>query len=145
MPGFSKGQAVNQTTLRSIYPDAPGSTVGGAATSSNVGDYTTGSSPNVGYTGGVVGSISQGSATVTGASRGLFGRPITWYVTLIVLFFALSFVAKKAGGEEDFKNISLSGYNFLTITITAMLGFTLAKVLVNKFPVPGLTDFVNGV
>jgi hypothetical protein len=145
MPGFAKGQAINATTLRSIYPDAPGSTVGGAATSSNVGDYTTGQSSNVGYTGGATGSVAQGSTTATAASGGLFGRPVVWYLTLIVLFFALSFVAKKAGSEEDFKNISLSGYNFLTITITAMIGFTLAKIAVNKFPVPGLTDFVNGV
>lgn len=38
-----------------------------------------------------------------------------------------------------------SVWTFLVVVLFAIVGISLAKFLVNKWPVPGLTDLVNAV
>jgi hypothetical protein len=42
-------------------------------------------------------------------------------------------------------NIKVGAYNFAIITIIAILGIALAKMLIGKFPIPGVSEVVQAV
>jgi hypothetical protein len=131
-------RAANYATRRSVYPASPGANVGqiGSANSSYTND------PQARMVGAAAGEATDPNP---GRPRSLFGMPLTWYLVLIVVFFALQFAAKKAGEGDDFRNIRLSSYNILTITLAASLGIATMKVLFSKFTVPGLSEFWQAV
>ena len=47
--------------------------------------------------------------------------------------------------EFDFSDIKPSVLNALTILLLIMITVPLAKYVLNRFPVPGLTDLVNAI
>jgi lipopolysaccharide export LptBFGC system permease protein LptF len=70
------------------------------------------------------------------------GRPIHWLVVIILLVFALRFVAPALGEREDYKSIRVSVYNIILITISAVVGLTVFKVFAAKVRIPGLSPLL---
>lgn len=124
---------INFMSQRSLYPTSPGGTTASAAgamtanTNSVVVDQLTGQ-PTV--------------TTTTGNGVSFSGRSIYWWLGFVLLLVAMVFIARKAGGEEDFRNIRPTAYNFLTITLTAILGIVGMKVIAAKFRIPGASDVI---
>jgi hypothetical protein len=54
-------------------------------------------------------------------------------------------VSRKVGGPDEFRNIRPTAYNFLTITLTAIVGIVGAKVLAAKYRIPGASDVILAV
>jgi hypothetical protein len=125
---------INFVSARNVYPTAPGGTASGAGaamsgqTAVNVVDPATGS-PAV-------------TVAATGAGTGGSPRTLGYWFGLVVLLLIMVFVARKAGGEEDFRNVRPTLYNFLAITLTAIVGIVGLKAIFSKYKVPGLTDVI---
>jgi hypothetical protein len=141
------GTAINFATARDLYPDAPGSStaqLGSAAT-----PYTTDTSSAGGGGGSaVMQPAGAGGGASAPVATSIGGKPLSWFVVLLVLFLALGYVGHKIGGREGetgVHNLKLSGYNILFITLAAMLGFAAFKVIFSKLQVPGLSTFVQSV
>lgn len=124
---------INSVSARSVYPTAPGGSTASAAGALNqntnvvVTDMTTGQS---------------GVGTTAGTPIKTQGQSLGWWVGILVLLLATVFIARKAGGEEDFRNIRPTFYNFFAITLTAIVGIVGLKVIVSRWQVPGLSDVV---
>jgi len=127
---------INSISARSVYPTAPGGTTASAAGSLNMNtnvvttDLETGTS-QVGTTAGAPGGPLKTQ-----------GQSLYWWVGIMFLLLATVFIARKAGGEEDFRNIRPTFYNFAAITLTALLGIVGLKVIFARWRVPGLSDVV---
>jgi len=132
------GSAINKSTARDLYPDAPGAStaqIGSAAT-----PYTTDASTAAGGDPANTGAVPAG--------KGLLGQPLSWFAILLVLFLLLGWVGKKVGGREGevgVHNLKLSGYNILFITLAAIIGLGAMKVVLTRIRVPGLSTFVQSV
>lgn len=141
---MAMGNAVNSIPARNIYGSAGGATLGIASTAfspyetDSVQGGAMDSSGNVASSGDVA---SAGAA----ASRGFLGQPFTWWLILIAMLVGLKFVAQKLGEGEDFKSIRVSIHNVVIISLAAVIGIGFFKVVFNRWPVPGLTTFVNAV
>ncbi len=127
---------INFTPARNVYPTMAGGTVasaGGAMSGS-----TTSLSPDP-----VTGSIAP--VVATGSSLSMSGKSVYWWLGIVALLVLMVSVARKAGGAEDFKSIRPTAYNFLTITLTAIVGIVGAKVLATKYRIPGASDVILSV
>lgn len=78
--------------------------------------------------------------TVAAASNPLYG-----FVVLAVLLVALSLLSQRVGTQEEFRNIRLSVFNVVVISLAAMIGILFWKVLFTRFPVPHITPAVLAV
>lgn len=125
---------INYMPARNIYPDASGGTLGSASSAM--------SPDTAGYSAAAV--ASDGGPMVSApAARGVAGHPLAWWVALAVLFAAFVFVGRKVGTAESFSNIRFNAYNIVGIGLASVLFITVAKILVTKYPVPGLTQIVQ--
>lgn len=129
----------NPTPARNVYPTSPGATTGGA---SGGGGVSTMALPSAAGGPGETPAAGNGAMASMG---GVIGQPLTWWVTLLILFVVLGFVAKRAGNAGEFSNVKLSAYNILMITLAAAIGIGALKVLTNRFPIPGLSTFIGAI
>lgn len=72
-------------------------------------------------------------------------NPVYGAVVLGLLLVALGFIARRVGTLEEFREIRLSVYNVIVISLAAMIGILFWKVLFTKFPVPHITPAVLAV
>lgn len=122
---------INFTPARAVYPTAPGGTNAQAAQPISPATTT------------VVNSDSGAAGTVATPTTVQFsGRSTWWWLGLLAFLAAMVWIARRAGGEEDFRNIRPTVYNFLTITLTAIVGIVGLKVLAARFRVPGASDVI---
>lgn len=125
---------VNFTSQRSVYPTAPGGSVASAGTALNLNTNMNVPDPSSG---------TVGIATIAGTPGSSGSKhTLSYWVGLLVFLLAMVFIARKAGGEEDFKNIRPTFYNFMTITLTAIVGIVGMKTIAAKFRVPGASDVI---
>jgi len=124
---------VNFVPARNVYPTASGGTSGGAGAAMSGQTAVSVVDPN-----------SGNPAVTVGASANVGGSPRTlgYWVGLVVLLLVMVFAARKAGGEEDFRNIRPTFYNFLAITLTAVVGIVGLKAIFGKYRVSGLSDVI---
>ena len=73
---------------------------------------------------------------------GASGEPVVWWVAMVVLLLGLMYGAQKLGADGDFSNLKMSAYNIFVISIAAIIGINLFKLLFTKVPVPGLSTVV---
>lgn len=131
----------NAINTRSIYPEGSGPTTAGRAGA--LTPYTAGR-----YGGGVSSGASGNSNTLTSApdSGGVFGKPVSWWVVLVIATVGLMYGAQRFGSQgEEFKTVKLSVYNIIVITLAAMIGFGAFKVVFGRFKVPGWSEYVMAV
>jgi hypothetical protein len=88
-------------------------------------------------------NIPGGAGSGNGNGGGIVGHPVAWWVALIVLLVALMYGSQRFGSEgENFKNIKLSVYNIVVISLAAVIGFAGLKMIFSRFAVPGLSDVI---
>lgn len=123
---------VNFVSARSVYPTASGGTISGAGAAMS------------GQTAVTVADPATGNQTTTVAAGSASGstKTLGYWVGLVILLVVMVFAARKAGGEEDFRNIRPTFYNFLAITLTAIVGIVGMKAIFSKFRVSGLSDVI---
>lgn len=128
----------------------PGSMYGtssfGFDASSGVGPIMAGTLPA--FNSNAIGQ-TQAVQTVTDSSapfglQSVFvGEPLGVWVGAIILLFVLKFLSERKDSKLNPAYIKIGGYNVLAITLSAMIGIILLKVIFNKFQVPGVTQFAN--
>lgn len=131
----------NLVDVRNIYPEARGSSVGTRASAFT--PYTAGR-----FTGAEDNPVTDqaGVGGGNGGMGGVIGKPLSWWFVLVALLVALMWTAQRYGSEgEAFKNVRLSVYNIVVISLAAMIGFGAFKVIFGRFKVPGLSDYVQAV
>lgn len=86
------------------------------------------------------------SVSIPGLPSGaaVLGVPVTYLVGLIVLLFGFKLFAEHSDDINP-EDIRIGGYNLLAVTVTAITGITLFKVIFAKFRVPGLSDLILAV
>jgi hypothetical protein len=90
-------------------------------------------------TGDPTSPITTTVTTNTGTSG---GKSLGYWLGLFAFLAIMVWVARKAGSAEDFRNIRPTLYNFLTITLTAIVGIVGLKVIFAKYRIPGASDVV---
>jgi hypothetical protein len=63
-------------------------------------------------------------------------------LTFVGLLIVLMFVGHQLDGEEQFKNIKVSFYNVILISLAAVIGLPLMKFLFSKVPISALRNWV---
>ena len=63
-------------------------------------------------------------------------------LTFVGLLIVLMFVGHQLDGEEQFKNIKVSFYNVILISLAAVVGLPLLKYLFAKVPIASLKNWV---
>jgi hypothetical protein len=136
----------NVVNARNVYPEVSGVTTGtrGSAMTGDTasrGPYVAGrfstSTAGANVPGGA------GSPDSSGGGNGIVGHPVAWWVALIILLVALMWGSQRFGSEgENFKNIKLSIYNIVVISLAAVIGFAGLKMIFSRFTVPGLSDVI---
>lgn len=143
--------SVNLVTARNVYGSAAGPSIGNVAGgltpySAQVGGV---SQSGVMDSSGNTVSADDNAASASLASTPVFGRPVTWWLVLLVVVLGVMMLAKKfsTGGEggTTFAAIKPTFYNMFAITGNAVIGIVLLKLLFNKVQVPGLTSLINAV
>lgn len=130
---------VNAVYARNIYGSASGPTIGNMH--SPMTPYEVTPVTQAGNT-----DANGGTAPVNKSSAaGFMGQPLSWFLVLIVMLVGLKFVASKLGGDEEFKSIRVSVHNVIIISLAAVIGIGFFKVVFNRWPVPGLTTYINAV
>jgi hypothetical protein len=122
--------------MRSVYPTAQGQSLGTAGSSATP--------PIAGSTNAGTGK-NPPSQVAMAATVGASGNPLMAWGILIILLFALMFIAKRVGSEQsEFASIKMSFYNVIVISLAAVIGINFFKLVFTKFPVPGIsTIFLN--
>jgi len=126
------GSGVNSISAKTIYPSAPGQSLGVAGSTGSIPDDVMDATSDA----KVAGAISTG------------GYPIVWWGIFLGLLLVLGFLAKRFGSEGgSFTSIKLSFYNVLIVGFMAILGINFAKIAVSAIPgVPkSLRDFILAV
>lgn len=130
---------INSVSARSVYPTANGGSTASAAGALN-------QNTNVIATTVDDSGVTNGVATIAGTpSIDSGGKGLVWWVGVVALLIATVFIGRKAGGPEDFRNIRPTFYNFLAITLTAVVGIVGLKVIFTKYRVTGLSDVILSV
>lgn len=127
---------INFTPVAAVYPTANGGTLASAAAA--MSPNTTVNVP--GNSGGRTIATDDGTGSAPGVTTS--GHSVSWWVGFLVFLGIMVWIARKAGGEEDFRNIRPTLYNFLTITLTAIVGIVGLKVIAAKWRVPGASDII---
>lgn len=135
----------NTVNGRNVYPELGGATTGtrGSAMTQDTSTrpYTAGAFSKGSAGANVPGG--QGSSPSGNGNGGIVGHPIAWWVALIVLLVALMYGSQRFGSEgENFKNIKLSVYNIVVISLAAVIGFAGLKMIFSRFQIPGLSDVI---
>ncbi len=73
-----------------------------------------------------------------GGSTSILAAGLTFVALLIVLMF----VGHQLDGKEQFKNIKVSFYNVILISLAAVVGLPLMKFLFAKVPIAPLRNWV---
>lgn len=126
----------NSTAVKNVYPTANGPTTGVRASAATP------------YAAALTSQTSQAGTDSDGAivTKGAFlGQPFTWWGLLFAMLLGLMFVARKLGSDDEFRNIRLSAYNVIVISLAAIVGIAFFKVVFSRFRVPGLSDVVAAV
>lgn len=122
---------INFQSVRGIYPTAPGGTVASSAAAMSA-------TTNMSVSNGTQSGVTPTNPTTLQTS----GRSVIWWAGFVATLLIMVFIARKAGGPEDFRNIRPTFYNFLTITLTAIVGIVGLKILAAKWHIPGASDVI---
>lgn len=139
-----KNLASNDVPARTVYPTAGGGSLGSRSTAASPYDVTGGASQGASMNAGENASTTGENADAL-AGGGILGQPLSWWVLLIIMLYGVRFIGTKIGSGEEFKNLRVSVFNIVTVSLMAIVGIGFMKVLFNRFKVPGLTAFVNAV
>lgn len=105
------------------------------------GGFSSGGTAEVNPDGGSV----SGGYNFIGANATLLGQPFVWFLGL----FALLGIAKWFGEHPDSpinpEHIHVGGYNWFVGGVIAVTFIAFGKMIVNRYPIPGVTQIFNAV
>lgn len=125
---------VNVVKANNIYPSYPGSGSLGVEATMPYPQAVTGSGQNT----------NDNNPASVAAAVGATGQPLAWWVALAAVLVALMYFSTKYD-DGSYANLRASAYNIFTVTLAAIVGISLFKLLFTKFPVPGLSTIVLSV
>lgn len=70
-------------------------------------------------------------------------NPLLWVPVLILAIFGIKLLREWGTKRDDFKVVRVDLYWWLTTTLGAAAGIPLLKGFLNKYKVPGLTEYIN--
>jgi hypothetical protein len=123
---------VNSVNLRNAYPTALGHTIGQAGSANNQSAI-----PTVNNNPTNADVATHAALTVGGQAN-----PVIGGIVFLALIVGLSLVAKRVGSVDEFKNIRVSPYNVLIVSMAAIIGMPVWKYLFTRFPIPGVSTWV---
>lgn len=94
---------------------------------------------------GESGAEDSAGAMATGAMGHPAGGNPTWAIIALLGGLVLLGYARHTSPHLTQNTIALNAFNFAFVILTVMIGITLVKVVVAKFPVPGLTQLAHAV
>ena len=115
-----------------INTGSPGFSTAGQLTSSAYGPLQTGG------TGAPVATLttSQNTAPVSAL----------WYLLgIFIILVVLKYASEHEKAGMDPKLLGVGVWNLVAVTLLATLGIATEKILLNKYPIKGLTDLINVV
>jgi hypothetical protein len=93
--------------------------------------------------GASAGGTPQGNAPAGGNVLG--GSAVVAIITLAVILGVIWWLAHRTGKESEFANIRASAFNILIITLMAIVGIIVLKVITSHVTVPGLSQVLANV
>jgi hypothetical protein len=109
---------------------------------SDAGGLATGDANNPTIPAG--GAPVSGAATAAGgASGGWVTKPLAGVLVIAVLTIGIIVMAHKTGRTEEFSSIRGSAYNIFFVTLVAMVGFLILKVVASKVNIPGISAAIK--
>jgi hypothetical protein len=84
--------------------------------------------------------VQAAAASIGGQANPLIGLLVFGGLTAGVML-----AAHKVGEPRGFKNIQASAYNILVVSLIAVVGIPVWKYLLTRFPVPGVSTWVQAV
>lgn len=136
---------IQSVGIRNVYPQSYGATLGQSTSAPSPYSGANAQNPKAAEgsnQANVSPEVQRAMATA------LLGKPLPFWLLLIVLTIALGWGVKKLPGvseKEDFKDLRVSFYNILIVSFMAIIGITFWKIVFTRFPVPGLTSLVNAI
>lgn len=128
--GAASSMDVNVTPVRNVYANAPGGTLGSLGAAGSPDSYN----PNA----NAMANVAVSAPVARGG--------VAWWVGILLLVGLMLFAARKTGNADEFKNLRASTYNILFITLVAILGLTVTKILAVRMrrmgPLQGLSDVI---
>lgn len=90
---------------------------------------------------------APGPAGYTGpfAGASLLGQPFAVWLGMILVLVLLKVLSESPKTAINPAKVEIGGYNFISIGVSAAVFVMLLKILFNRFPVPGLTQFANAL
>jgi hypothetical protein len=128
---------VNSINLRNMYPAARGVTTGqsGGANNQTAIPQVAGATSSASDSGDVAKSLSIGGQA----------SPAIGALVFIALIVGLGFAAQRFGTVDEFKNIRVTPFNVLIISLAAVIGIPVWKYAFTKLPVPAVSTWVHSV
>lgn len=84
-------------------------------------------------------------AMATGNMEHPVGGNPTWAIVALLGGLVLLGYARHSSAHLTQNTIALNAFNFTFVILTVMIGITLVKVVVTKFPIPGITQLAHAV
>ncbi len=82
-------------------------------------------------------------------AMGAMGHPAggnpTWTILLLIGGLVLLGFLQRSSEHLTHNTIALNAFNFTFVILTVMVGIVLIKVVVTKFPIPGVTQIAHAV
>jgi hypothetical protein len=122
---------VNTINMRNAYPTGLGNTTGIAGSANNQTGVPYSRMSQVPNTGGAVDSPEVSHSLSVGGQA----NPVIGGIVFLALIVGLAFL-------EEFRNIRVSPYNVLIVSMAAIIGMPIWKYVFTKFPVPGVSTWV---
>ncbi len=94
---------------------------------------------------GQSGAEDSSGAMATGAMEHPAGGNPTWAIIGLIGGLVLLGVIRNQSEYLRNNTIALNAFNFTLMILTIMIGITLIKVVVAKFPIPGVTQLAHAV
>jgi hypothetical protein len=90
------------------------------------------------------GDAEADNTAISGAPNSQPSMSVIWYFAAVVLILvALNFAVEREGSRSQFHLVHIGVWNWIVITLMAVLGIIAVKTIFNKYQVPGLTTLIN--
>lgn len=122
--GAGAGMDVDFVPAGNVYPTSNGGTLASLGSAA---------SPDL-----VTRNFQTGAAQVSTPATG--AKPLAWWFGIAIIVALILFIARKTGDANEFSNLRASTYNVSLITLIAILGITVMKIIAVKIQnVPGMS------
>jgi len=101
----------------------------------NVKDETSMSGARTGFLSGVMDSGGQQ----------FLGQPLVWFIGLFAFLGLAKWFGEHPKTPINPEHVHVGGYNFFTVGVIAIVFIAASKLILNRYPVPGLYQVVNSV